>query len=304
MERFIDPTIADLQAEYAAALRSGSTWRCRAALLGGYVAVAKVAAWCAMSGVAAVRRNWNQEDRSGLVRVLWRSGAAILCVTLLIWLPELSRTRAMLGDFGSDADLFRVMTYLLPMTLPLSLPIGLAFGATLGAHGRKPSRRLIGAIMLFALAAAAGSLATLAWVIPASNQSYRVAIVQRPLVKGDREMSFAELRDARATADVERSKHLLFEFHKRLSIAGAPITFAAMALVVVLRRRPQRLLSIATIVGTAFGYYVALWLANGFSNAGILTPLFSAWVPQIALVLTTILVGLPKGRQKHGAPSH
>ena len=220
MERLIDPAIADLQAEYATATDMKRRWL---ALLAGYGAVAKVAAWCAMSGVTGMPKNWTHEDHSGLVRVLWRSAAAILCLTLLILLPELSRTREMLETFSSDASPFSLVTYLLPMTLPLTLPIGLAFGAALGAHGRTPSRRLIGAIMLVALATAAGSLATMAWVIPAANQSYRVAIVRQPLVKGDRELSFGELKSALATADVRRSRQLSFEFHKRVSIAGAPV---------------------------------------------------------------------------------
>lgn len=133
MERVIDPVVADLQAEYTSAIGMRRQWL---ALLTGYIAFAKVALWCAMSGVTALRKNWNQEDRSGLVRVLSRSAAAVLCGTLLIWLPELSRTLDMLEDLGSDASPVRLMTYLLPMTLPLSLPIGLALGAALGAHGR------------------------------------------------------------------------------------------------------------------------------------------------------------------------
>ena len=190
------------------------------------------------------------------------------------------------------------MAYLLPMTLPLSLPLGLALGAALGAHGRPSSRRLVGAIMLVALATAAGSLATMAWVIPASNQSYREQMVRQPLLKGDREMSFAELRHALATADSDRSRHLLFQFHTRLGLAGAPVTFAAFALVLVMRQRMRREVSVAAIVAASFGYYVALWLGNGFNRDGILSPQFSAWVPQIALVLATIFAWLPKGRLK------
>jgi lipopolysaccharide export LptBFGC system permease protein LptF len=293
MARFIDPTIADLQTEYAAAVRSGSTWTRRTALVEGYFAFAKVAVWCALSSVAELRTNWNQDDHSGLVRVVWRSAMAVPCITLLFVLPELSRVREMLEDYGSDASQLQMMAYLLPSTLPLSLPLGLAFGAALGAHGREPSRRLIGAILLVALVTAGGSLASFAWLIPASNQWYREAIMQQPLVKGDREMSFAELTQALAAADVERGKHLLFEFHKRLSIAGAPVTFAALALMLVMRRRLSRTFTIAAIAAASFGYYVALFLANGFANAGVFSPRFGAWMPQIALLLTTIAVGAP-----------
>ncbi|HEY9461681.1 MAG TPA: LptF/LptG family permease [Vicinamibacterales bacterium] len=291
MERLIDPAIADLQAEYAAATDMTGRWL---ALLAGYVAFAKVALWCAMSGAARTQNNWTQEDHSGLVRILWRSAAAILCLTLLILLPELSRMGEMLETFGSDASRFRLMTFLLPMSLPMSLPIGLALGAALGAHGRTPSRRLIGAIMLVAFATAAASLATMAWVIPASNQSYRVEMLRRDVPKGDRELSFGELKLAMATADMRRSQHLLFEFHKRLSIATAPVTFAALALVLVIRRRLWRTVSIAAVVAGSFGYYVALWLAEAFNKGGVLSPQFSAWMPQIALLLTTIVVGVPR----------
>ncbi len=291
MERLIDPVIADLQAEYASAIGMRCRWL---ALLAGYIAFAKVALWCAFSGATGMGKNWTQEDHSGLVRVLWRSTAAILCLTLLILLPEMSRMLEMLQTFGSNASRFRLMTYLLPMTLPLSLPVGLAFGAALGAHGRTPSRRLIGAIMLVALATATASMATMAWVIPASNQSYRTEIMRQPVPKGVRELSFGELKHELATADVARSNRLLFEFHKRVSLAGAPVTFAALALVLVIRRRLWRTAAIAAIVAGSFGYYVALWLAQSLSKGEVLSPPFAAWMPQIALLLTTIVVGVPR----------
>jgi lipopolysaccharide export LptBFGC system permease protein LptF len=107
-------------------------------------------------------------------------------------------------------------------------------------------------------------------------------------------MSFDELRGALATADVERSKRLSFEFHKRLGLAGAPVTFAALALVLVMRQHLRRTAAIAAIVAAAFAYYVALWLGNGLTKDEVLSPLLAAWMPQMALVLTTILVGLPR----------
>ena len=116
-------------------------------------------------------------------------------------------------------------------------------------------------------------------------------------------MSFAELRRALTTADVDRSKHLLFEFHKRLSLAGAPVIFAALALVLVMRRRLRRTVSIAAIVAASFGYYVALWVGNGFNRDGVLSPQFSAWMPHIALALATVLAALPKGGLKPSGTS-
>jgi lipopolysaccharide export LptBFGC system permease protein LptF len=119
-------------------------------------------------------------------------------------------------------------------------------------------------------------------------------MLQQPLPKGDRELSFAELSAALTTADVDGSKRLLFEIHKRLSIAGAPVTLAALALILVMRRRMRRSVTIAAIVAATSGYYVALWVSNGFNRFGVFSPQFSAWIPQIALVLTTIVVAVPR----------
>ena len=48
MERLIDPVIADLQAEYAEAIRDGRTWRSWVALIVGYIAFAKVFLLCGL----------------------------------------------------------------------------------------------------------------------------------------------------------------------------------------------------------------------------------------------------------------
>jgi hypothetical protein len=292
MERFIDPVIADLQAEYAEELQSGRVWKIRWTLAVGYAAFAKVFLLCGMYGAAHAWRDWSHDDHRGLVRVARWSSSASLLITLLLLLPELPRTRGMIDNFDPHAGLPLLMAYLVPMTLPLSLPIGLAIGAAFTAQGRVVSRRLVVVIMLVALAVSATSFVTLAWVIPATNQSYREAVMGRSLVKGDRELTLSELRPLAAT-DSHRTRGLVFEFHKRLGIAGAPITFAALALVVTVRRRARRVASGAAICVAVFGFYATLWLGNGFSKDGTLSPPLAAWMPQMLLLLTTILVALP-----------
>jgi hypothetical protein len=287
MERLIDPVIGDLQAESASAIGI-RRWL---ALLAGYVAFAKVSVWCGLFGLREARRNWSDEDRQGLLHTVWSSACAIAIVTVPLWLLQLPRTRDMLADesLPGNATLQLLMIYLLPSILPLALPVGLALGAALATQRRTISKRLIAALMLFALGMSVTSLVTLGWLTPWSNQSYREALIGRTIPKGDRELTLIELANAGAATDIDRQRRLLFELHRRVNFAAAPITFSAFALVIAARRRSNRVVSVAVIMLAAFGYYVALWMGTGFSRGGG-SPALGAWIPQIVLVLTTVLV--------------
>jgi lipopolysaccharide export LptBFGC system permease protein LptF len=293
MERLIDPVIADLQAEHAMAL---GTWTRQWRLLLGYTAFAKVMLLCGVFGIREAWRHWDQDDSNVLLRTAWVSGIAIVLISVALWLPQLSRSRQMLRIYGSftNATLSQLMLYLLPSVLPVSVPVGLAIGAALGPQGRARSRRLLAAIAAAALIASAASLVTLGWITPAANQSYREAIVGQPIPKGDREMGLMELRRAVDSVEPDRARRFLFTFHRTLGIATAPITFVAFALVIAIRRRAGRAVAVSAIVAATFGYYIAMWLGGVFNNGGLLSPELGAWMPQMALVLTTILIGLPR----------
>jgi hypothetical protein len=170
--QLIDPVIGDLQVEYASAISMKRRWL---ALLIGYSAFAKVSLWCALLGLREGSRNWSDEDRQGLHHTLWLTGCAIVIVSVPLWLAELPTTRDLLEsmrdtEFPPTASAQRLMIYLMPAILPLSMPVGLAIGVAFGAHGRALSRRLIGTIVLGALAATAVSLVNLGWITPRMNQ--------------------------------------------------------------------------------------------------------------------------------------
>jgi lipopolysaccharide export LptBFGC system permease protein LptF len=291
MERLIDPVIGDLQVEYAVAIGRG---RRGLALLTGYVAFAKVAAWCGVLGLREARRNWSTADRQGLLRTLWLSACAIVIVSVPLWLLELPRTSDMVAEFAPKASIQRLMIYLVPAILPLSVPAGLAIGAAMSTHGRPLSRRLIVAIMLVAIGVSATSLFTLGWITPVTNQSYRETLIGKTIPKGDRELTLIELRRSFAERDQEIARRAQFEFHSRLSWAFTPMTLAAFALVVSICRRPRLTKALGSIGVAAFGYYVAFWLANGFNRDGVLLPQLSAWLPQIALIAMTVVVAIPR----------
>lgn len=301
MERLIDPVIADLQTEYA--LSIGMRRRCLA-LLTGYVAFTKVSVWCGLLGLREARRNWSDEDRQGLLHTLWLSVCAIVIVSVPLWLLELPKTHGLLEsmrdtEFPPNASVQRLMFYLVPAILPLSIPIGLAIGVALGAYGRALSRRLIATIVLVALAASAISTVNVGWVNPTTNQLFREAVVGEFVTKGDHEFTLPELNrlvqpDMRATlGNSHRYESFLFELHQRLGFGFAPLTFCALALVLTTRR--LTLAAVLTAVSIAGGGYLTVrWLGYGLSLNESISPQLGAWMPQLALVLTTILLAVPR----------
>ena len=308
MERLIDPVVGDLQAEYASAIGRRRRWLAR---LAGYIAFAKVSLWCNLLGLREARHNWSDEDRQGLLHTLWLSGCAIVIVSVPLWLWELPTTRDLLEsmrdtEFPPSASVQRLMIYLVPAILPLGMPIGLAIGVALGVHGRALSRRLIGTIILVALAASAVSVVNVGWLTPATNQLYREAIVGEYVMKGDREFTLPELNrsrqpDVRARLGWRRTAPFSFELHQRLSVAVAPVTFCALALVLTIRRRATRIAVLGAVSAAAICYLMMRWLGYGLSLSESMSPPLAAWMPQMALVLTTVLAAL--GRLKAAPPT-
>ena len=75
MERFIDPVLADMQAEYEEAIGKGRHWRGRWIWMAGHVGLAKVALWCEgrrllhrVSGATARRRRPDPHPAGPAVR--------------------------------------------------------------------------------------------------------------------------------------------------------------------------------------------------------------------------------------------
>jgi lipopolysaccharide export system permease LptF/LptG-like protein len=303
MERLIDPVVADLQTEYASAIGVRRRWLTRMA---GYIAFAKVSLWCALLGVREAGRNWSDEDRQGLRHTLWLSACAIVIVSVPLWLLELPSTRALLEsmqdtEFPPTASVQRLMFYLVPAILPLSMPIGLAIGVAFGAHRRALSRRLIATIILLALATSAISVMNVGWLSPATNQLFREAIVGEFVMKGDRELTLPQLNRlaqpsvrARPGIRSDRYRSFVFEFHHRLAFAIAPLTFCAFALVLALRRRAKPLTALVAVSFTGVAYLMIRWLGNALSVNESVAPQLGAWMPQLALLVTTIVVGIPR----------
>jgi lipopolysaccharide export LptBFGC system permease protein LptF len=165
--------------------------------------------------------------------------------------------------------------------------VGLAIGATLGVSGRPRSSRLVVIILLLALGGSAVSFANIAWLTPASNQLYREEAIGRPVPRGDGELTLSELQSSAGLFSNPRS----FLYHARVVLAVAPLTFVVFGLVIATRRltRTAAVMSVSAALICCEGGLI--WGAV-FTANGVLPGPIAAWLPQAALIATTILVSV------------
>ena len=276
MERLIDPVIADLQAEYAAAIRSGNMWKSGWVLTAGYIAFVKVFLLCGVLGTRRGWRDFSPDEQRDLTRILWRAAVVTGIATVLVGLPTLMRLRQYVLIANASPGL--LIVYLVPSLLALSLPTGLAIAVAAGSGMR--SRRLIAVLYVAALLASVASLVNVAWVTPMANQLFRVEVMGRPVPRGQRELSLTELSGSAGAR---------FAFHARLSLAAAPLTFATFGLVAATRRWRRRSAILAAVIA-AVSFVVVLMTGGSFSDGGLLPPRLTAWLPQVLLASATILI--------------
>jgi lipopolysaccharide export LptBFGC system permease protein LptF len=152
------------------------------------------------------------------------------------------------------------------------------------------------AILLAALVCSFASFITLAWVMPASNQAFRVATAwtagadQYPQ-RGVNELTMTDLaqraRMLRQEGETRQSLGLFFRYHQRWSLACATLVLAILGLLVVEGRPGMRL-------GTglaACGLYVLLMRVGETSAGnGVVPVVVLAWLPNIVVLLVAMAV--------------
>jgi lipopolysaccharide export LptBFGC system permease protein LptF len=121
------------------------------------------------------------------------------------------------------------------------------------------------------------------------------------VVKGNREFTLPELNrlvqpDVRGRLGMPswRYESFVFELHQRVGLAIAPLTFSAFALILAIRRRANRVTVVAAVGLAGAGYLIIRGLGHALSVSESVSPQLGAWMPQIALVLTIVAVGVPR----------
>ncbi len=115
------------------------------------------------------------------------------------------------------------------------------------------------------------------------------------LMKGDPEMTIAELRqsiaEAAAHGDPGYDQKLMIQ--QKFSFPAACFVLALIGLGLgVTNRKDGKLASFVLGFGVIFTYYVVLWTCRSLAKSGWLAPQLSPWVPNIVLGLAGILIFL------------
>jgi hypothetical protein len=130
LERVVEPAIADVQKEYAAAEFNSAFWRTRV-LLVGYLAILEVMLMCALQPAVAM-----DDERCALVRTFILAGGITVCACAFVVLLTVSVFP------GVPPFFLALMTaMMLPIALPVGLTLGMAFGSAAERFHHGPQSR-------------------------------------------------------------------------------------------------------------------------------------------------------------------
>jgi lipopolysaccharide export LptBFGC system permease protein LptF len=305
MDRLVDPTLADLQAEYENAVSRNRKWESRRILVLGHVALIHVMAVHGGMRAMGFLRYSTREDRRTLIRTLGASAVIMIVGTLLLMVPFLkfvSRGRP---------DSAQLALYLIPQALPISIPVGLTCGILWGLGRVAASPRSRTLILLLATMASVASFTMLAWVVPAANQAFRVSMIGHPVLKGANELTLGELRELlepgtaepRPLAAPSDLRSLALNYYGRWALASAPLVLALFALALTHRRQLGRLVTLLAGCLAIFGYYVVMHSARRLGLDHTLSAFAAAWTPNVAFLILSVAVMLLASRRPN-EPAH
>lgn len=235
----------------------------------------------------------------GLRRAIWLSSAVTTVIVVVLELPFLAGRVAVAG--WSTGLLMTL--YLIPQALPIAVPVGVTIGTLCGARKGAARPRISWLLIIAVILCSGVSFATVAWVVPASNQAFRVTLAGRHVLRGAPELTLSELRplvaeDAIPTMQLvgaDDQWQIAVNYYGRLALACAPIVFAMFAMFAAALAGRKR---VALVVGVGCGYVAYFLIEPEFLKS--LPPLAVAWLPNVALASVSLIAHQLSG----GAPHH
>ena len=292
MERVIDPLVADLQWEWEEAVRQGRLWTSRRVRISGYVVFLKVIALAACEeSMRTLRARIAADLRRARHPIGWAVSALVI-LTALLELPALLNLPSALITQVSEVDRARLLIFLIPQALPIAVPIAFTIAILCGTS-RTPSPKSSAAVLAIGLAGSLSMLAILAWLVPASNQAFRVTVAGRDLLRGIHELTLDDLGRQVASAlpplmDGPSIRQLATEYHGRWALACATFFFAWFGLAVASRRPAGRAILGLAAFGIYFAGYITVFDGTEPPRAGDLPVAAIAWLPNIGLALASV----------------
>jgi hypothetical protein len=282
MERWIDPVIADVQHEYNQTKTSGRRFL---VLLVGYLAFWRMLA----VHVAAIwLRQTLRPFLLSFTRTVVPAAVTLAVVTAVLIAPPIQAMtqREVLTPW--------VLVLLVPQSLPFSIPLAILTGVVCALRRRRLTTMIHRTILLVGLAGVATSCGTIVWMVPAANRAFRVTVAGDAVVPGPAEMSPQSLRDQalamKGQGREEKAGALLFSYHARWAIVGAPLIFALFGLgLTALRLGRMGTFASGVVACVVFvTYFFELDLVRPSMFANEWTAFTLAWLPNVLMVLTSI----------------
>jgi hypothetical protein len=285
MERLVDPILTDVEIEAAAAAARGQQWTRRRIRIAGTIALMRALTLYGWTRLWSFRE-WPVEDRRAVARSMIYTCVVTIAGVAMLMLPPLVRYPV--------SRYQELALYLVPQAFPIALPIGLFVALLYGFGSGALSLRLRMLVTAFAIICSIASFIALAWVVPVSNQAFRVAAARDSRIpKGLPELTLGELRnsiklDERRGRDVSRIR---MTYHARWALAAAPMVMAGWALLLI-ARLPTRSRWLLRIIAIASCVAYASLMSTG-RNAVFretLPPIAGAWLPNAAFVAAFVLL--------------
>ena len=306
--RLVEPAIADLQAEFAAAQRGGSRWRALPVLVAGYLSVVAVLVIAACGDLRREAATWQPDERAGAwqgarVAAVVTTATTVLSIVLIVapisasfampgWHPWLAYLRVRMW-FG---------LYLLPSTLALTVPLGLVVGTAWALRGAARTGKVGAAAAVLATVCSLGMFVNIAWLTPQSHQTFRQIAISRffhwdedrPLARGDNELTLSAMRErialARQFGLPKTPRFFETLYYKELAQTVAALPLVGVVLALAYRRRWD---GAGLVIAGALMfvlYYMGL-RSTPYTNAIVGTPpIVAAWLPNGLLAAAAILL--------------
>lgn len=305
LERVIDPLIADLQFEHANAERAGQMWRARRLQLAGYLAFWKtMGIHAARTSVGAIRQ-WAAADRHALGRTIAFSLVAVGILTMLLVLPPFYGMKAWQAHAAQPwrfpkSTPVQLFLYLIPQAIPLAVIFGLPIGILCGLRGRRVNRRVLASVMGVALMSAIATFVLSAWILPETNQAFRLLVTGRSfLPRGDNELTLWELRSR--LEDWNTPVGYARSYYVRWAVSFAPIVLGLFAVgLSAIRRRTITSTIVAILASSLYvglGFLVVLGMPYRSHTrlpawaSLVWLPIWAAvWLPNVVLAAMSMLL--------------
>jgi hypothetical protein len=280
MERRVEPALADWSHEYFRAVTRGTRWRARWVLVSGAMNVLTVVGLVTLDRCVGALVHPDAATRAAMTTSLPIFVAVVsLATAVFAWLP-FNTTPTLSAREPQD------LLFLIPQALPLAIPLAIVAAIVIGLRSRLSGDVAI-VVLTGALSCSVVSLATVAWLAPATNQAYRTHVLGWEPPKGDNELTLSEMR-ARIAAirafDPEApARRLSVNYHVRWALSWTPLTLALFGLAVT--RSARRAITRAVVSLLACAAWLLLLRTGAFvAYKGVLDPVLGAWLPNLAFI--------------------